>query len=103
VPRADATVPAGRVTVAGTSWAQHRGVARVEVRADGGPWQTAELAADASIDTWRMWRTVLTLAAGRHSLQVRATDATGATQPEPVTLTIPDGATGWHTVTVTAR
>jgi DMSO/TMAO reductase YedYZ molybdopterin-dependent catalytic subunit len=103
VPRADATVPAGRVTVAGTSWAQHRGVARVEVRADGGPWQTTELAADASIDTWRMWRTVLTLAPGRHTLQVRATDATGATQPEPVTLTIPDGATGWHTVTVTAR
>ncbi len=103
VPRADATVPAGRVTVAGTSWAQHRGVARVEVRVDGGPWQTTELAADASIDTWRMWRTVVTLAPGRHTLQVRATDATGATQPEPVTLTIPDGATGWHTVTVTAR
>jgi DMSO/TMAO reductase YedYZ molybdopterin-dependent catalytic subunit len=103
VPRADATVAAGRVTVAGTSWAQHRGVARVEVRADGGPWQTAELAADASIDTWRMWRTVLTLAPGQHTLQVRATDATGATQPEPPSLTIPDGATGWHTVTVTAR
>jgi DMSO/TMAO reductase YedYZ molybdopterin-dependent catalytic subunit len=103
VPRADATVPAGRVTVAGTSWAQHRGVARVEVRADGGSWQTAELAADASIDTWRMWRTVLELAPGRHTLQVRATDATGATQPEPPSLTIPDGASGWHTVTVTAR
>jgi DMSO/TMAO reductase YedYZ molybdopterin-dependent catalytic subunit len=103
VPRADATVPAGRVTVAGTSWAQHRGVARVEVRADAGPWQTAELAADASIDTWRMWRTVLTLAPGQHTLQVRATDATGKTQPEPPSLTIPDGATGWHTVTVTAR
>ena len=103
VPRADATVTAGRVIVAGTSWAQHRGVARVEVRADGGPWQTAELAADASIDTWRMWRTVLTLAPGQHTLQVRATDATGTTQPEPPSLTIPDGATGWHTVTVTAR
>jgi DMSO/TMAO reductase YedYZ molybdopterin-dependent catalytic subunit len=103
VPRADATVPAGRVTVAGTAWAQHRGVGRVEVRVDRGPWQTAELAADVSIDTWRMWRTVMTLAPGQHTLQVRATDATGATQPEPMTLTIPDGATGWHTVTVTAR
>ncbi|NMO88360.1 molybdopterin-dependent oxidoreductase [Actinomycetospora sp. TBRC 11914] len=103
VPRGDAVVAAGQVVVAGTAWAQHRGVARVEVRADGGSWQQAELAADVSIDTWRMWRTVLTLAPGRHTLQVRASDATGATQPEAFSLTIPDGATGWHTVTVTAR
>ncbi|MCD2194665.1 molybdopterin-dependent oxidoreductase [Actinomycetospora endophytica] len=102
VPQSQAAVTAGRVTVAGTAWAQHRGVARVEVRADAGPWQTAELAADASIDTWRMWRTVLQLAPGDHTLQVRATDATGATQPEALTSTIPDGATGWHTVVVTA-
>ncbi|MEJ2871492.1 molybdopterin-dependent oxidoreductase [Actinomycetospora sp. OC33-EN08] len=103
VPRADVPVPAGRATVAGTAWAQHRGIARVEVRADSGPWRTAELAADVSIDTWRMWRAELDLAPGPHTLQVRATDATGATQPEAFSLTIPDGATGWHTVNVTAR
>jgi DMSO/TMAO reductase YedYZ molybdopterin-dependent catalytic subunit len=103
VPRADATVAAGRVVVAGTAWAQHRGVARVEVRADDGAWQEAELAADVSVDSWRMWRTVLTLAAGRHTLQVRATDTTGAAQTSTPSLTIPDGATGWHTVTVDAR
>jgi DMSO/TMAO reductase YedYZ molybdopterin-dependent catalytic subunit len=102
VPQAQAAVTAGRVTVAGTAWAQHRGIARVEVRADSGPWQTAELAADASIDTWRMWRTVLDLGRGDHTLEVRATDATGATQPSMTSPTIPDGATGWHTVTVTA-
>jgi DMSO/TMAO reductase YedYZ molybdopterin-dependent catalytic subunit len=102
VPQTQAAVTAGRVTVAGTAWAQHRGIARVEVRTDSGPWQTTELAADASIDTWRMWRTVLDLAPGDHTLEVRATDATGATQPQTPSLTIPDGATGWHTVTVTA-
>ncbi len=102
VPRASATVPAGRVTVAGTAWAQHRGITRVEVSADAGPWQTAQLATDASIDTWRMWRAVLELAPGPHTLQVRATDATGATQTPVQTETIPDGATGWHSVSVTA-
>ncbi|GAA4852566.1 molybdopterin-dependent oxidoreductase [Actinomycetospora corticicola] len=102
-PRDGATVPAGRVVVAGTAWAQHRGVARVEVRADSGAWQTATLAAEVSIDTWRMWRAELDLSPGAHTLQVRATDATGATQPEAFSLTIPDGATGWHTVDITAR
>ena len=56
VPRADATVPAGRVTVAGTpgpSTAASRGS---RCRVDGGPWQTTELAAEPSVDTWRMWR-----------------------------------------------
>ena len=103
VPRTDGTVAAGRVTVAGTAWAQHRGITRVEVRADSGPWQTVDLAADVSIDTWRMWRTELDLAPGQHTLQVRATDTTGATQPQTPSLTIPDGATGWHTITVTAQ
>jgi hypothetical protein len=31
---------------------------------------------------------------------VRATDATGVTQPEQRVAPIPDGATGWHTVVV---
>jgi DMSO/TMAO reductase YedYZ molybdopterin-dependent catalytic subunit len=103
VPRDAATVTAGRVTVAGTAWAQHRGVTRVEVQADDGPWQQAELAADVSIDTWRMWRTVLTLAPGPHTLQVRATDATGAVQTPLESPPDPDGATGWHQISVTAR
>jgi hypothetical protein len=72
------------------------------VRADQGPWQRAELAADVSIDTWRMWRTVLPLTPGAHVLQVRATDGTGTVQTPTVASTVPDGATGWHTVTVTA-
>ncbi len=102
VPRDAATVRAGRVTMAGTAWAQHRGVVRVEVRADAGPWQAAELARDVSVDTWRMWRAVVELPPGLHALQVRATDATGATQTPTPSPPDPDGATGWHTVDVTA-
>ncbi len=99
-PRADATVPAGRVVVAGTAWAQHTGIAKVEVRADDGDWQSAQLATAVDIDTWRMWKATLDLPPGRHQLQVRATDRSGYTQTPERTWTIPDGATGWHTITV---
>jgi hypothetical protein len=100
VPRDDARVGAGRVPVAGVAWAQHRGVAAVEVRVDGGAWQRATLAAEASIDTWRQWVLPWEATAGRHTLQVRATDRMGAVQTGVDAPPAPDGATGWHTITV---
>ncbi|MFP5070436.1 molybdopterin-dependent oxidoreductase [Pseudonocardia nantongensis] len=101
-PAADATVPAGPVTVAGTSWAQRVGINRVEVSVDGGGWRPAELGAEVGVDTWRMWRTTVDLAPGSHTLRVRATDRTGTVQTGREQVSIPDGATGWHTVPVTA-
>ena len=80
-PRPLARQPAGRVAVAGVAWAQHRGIRRVEVRADGGPWRPARLAAEHSPDTWRQWVWPWEATPGRHTLEVRATDGTGATQP----------------------
>lgn len=41
--------------VAGVAWAQHRGIDKVEIRVDDGPWQRARLAAEDSRDTWRQW------------------------------------------------
>ncbi|MEU8036447.1 molybdopterin-dependent oxidoreductase [Streptosporangium sp. NPDC049078] len=101
VPKPFAEIPAGAVTVAGTAWAQRRGIAAVEVRVDGGPWRQADLAASAGPDTWRQWRTTWQAAPGQHRIEVRATDATGHTQPAERVPPIPDGATGWHTVLVT--
>ncbi len=95
-------LPAGRTTVAGTAWAQHTGIDRVDVRADGGPWQQAQLSTEVNTDTWRMWRVDLDLPSGGHTLECRATDRSGYTQtPERVGV-IPDGATGWHSVFVTS-
>ncbi|MFC5065416.1 molybdopterin-dependent oxidoreductase [Actinomycetospora atypica] len=102
VPRDAATVPAGRTVAAGVAWAQHTGIDAVEVSTDGGPWQRAELAAEPTVDSWRMWRLPLTLAPGSHRLQVRAVDRSGYVQTSQEALSIPDGATGWHTVLVTA-
>ncbi|MCY0932481.1 molybdopterin-dependent oxidoreductase [Streptomyces sp. H27-H1] len=89
------------VTVAGVAWAQHRGIQRVEVRIDDGPWQDADLATQASIDTWRQWSYPWKTTPGGHTLTVRATDGTGVVQTEERTRTIPDGASGWHSVFVT--
>ncbi|MFI2385450.1 molybdopterin-dependent oxidoreductase [Micromonospora sediminicola] len=100
-PRARSRPAAGPVTVAGVAWAQHRGVRRVEVRVDDGPWREATLAPAVSTDTWVQWSWRWDATPGEHTLQVRATDAAGETQPERRSPVAPDGATGWHTVTVT--
>ncbi|MFF4341517.1 molybdopterin-dependent oxidoreductase [Kitasatospora sp. NPDC001540] len=102
VPAPFAKVPAGEVAVAGTAWATHRGIAVVEVRVDQGPWQQAELAADAGPDLWRQWSYRWPAATpGTHRIEVRATDATGAVQPESRAAPFPAGATGWHSTVVT--
>ncbi|MEU8208158.1 molybdopterin-dependent oxidoreductase [Micromonospora sp. NPDC049044] len=102
-PRSRNRLTAGPVTVAGVAWAQHRGISRVEVRVDGGDWQQAQLAPTVSVDTWVQWSWRWDATPGEHRLEVRATDATGETQTERTQDVAPDGATGWHTVTVTVR
>ncbi|TWS21923.1 molybdopterin-dependent oxidoreductase [Tsukamurella sputi] len=101
VPRG--SVSAGAVTVAGVAWAQHTGIGRVEVRVDSGPWIPARLADTVGPDTWRQWSLSIPLERGEHSLEVRATDASGIGQTDVTAPPAPDGATGWHRVVVTAR
>jgi DMSO/TMAO reductase YedYZ molybdopterin-dependent catalytic subunit len=91
---------AGATTVAGVAWAQGRGIRAVEVRIDDGPWQEATLLPVPSIDTWVQWRYAWPATPGSHTVTVRATDGTGAVQPEQRVTPFPDGATGWHNVTV---
>ncbi|WP_413810812.1 molybdopterin-dependent oxidoreductase [Streptomyces sp. OE57] len=100
-PAAGKRLEQGLVMVAGVAWAQHRGVSAVEVRVDDGPWQQARLAAVPSVDTWRQWSWPWEATPGKHRLQVRATDKTGQVQTGRVHKPLPDGATGWHTITVT--
>jgi DMSO/TMAO reductase YedYZ molybdopterin-dependent catalytic subunit len=100
VPQSGATVGAGKVAVAGVAWAQHRGISQVEVQIDDGAWQQARLAADPSIDSWRQWVLEWDAPRGSHTIRVRATDATGQVQTETSAPPAPDGASGWHTVSV---
>lgn len=103
VPRAGARLAAGPVTLGGVAWAQHRGIKAVEVRIDQGPWQQAQLGAAYSADTWRLWTLDWVAAPGPHIIAVRATDSTGAVQTEEQADPIPDGATGWPTISVDVR
>jgi DMSO/TMAO reductase YedYZ molybdopterin-dependent catalytic subunit len=101
VPKPLAQVTAGRVPVAGVAWAPHRGITAVEVNVDNGPWQQARLAAADGIDTWRQWVWTWDARPGLHTLQARATDGTGATQPSTRAQPFPNGASGWDSTVVT--
>lgn len=87
--------------IAGTAWHQHLGIEKVEVRVDDGAWTDAELSTPISIDTWVQWKLDWSPRPGQHTIQVRATNADGTTQTSDVADVLPDGATGWHTVSVT--
>ena len=100
-PRPFAKPTAGKVAVAGVAWAQHRGIEKVEVRVDGGSWHEARLAEVPSTDTWRQWVWQWDATPGSHTLEVRATDSDGRTQPERRADPYPSGATGWHSTSVT--
>ncbi|WP_316310746.1 molybdopterin-dependent oxidoreductase [Clavibacter michiganensis] len=99
-PRSGARVDAGRTAIAGMAWAQHTGIEKVEVRVDEGDWVEATLGDGVGADTWRQWSYAWDAASGSHSVEVRATDTTGATQTSDEAPPAPDGATGWHRITV---
>jgi DMSO/TMAO reductase YedYZ molybdopterin-dependent catalytic subunit len=103
VPKSLATLPKDKPVIAGVAWAQHRGIRKVEVQIDDGDWQEASLATDGGLDLWRQWSFRFDGPAGLHSARVRATDATGQTQPEERTKVFPDGARGWHQIQFTSE
>ncbi|MED5814774.1 molybdopterin-dependent oxidoreductase [Mycolicibacterium sp. 050232] len=102
VPRRGQQVPVGSTTFGGIAWAQNRGVRGVEVRIDDGPWQPAQLGDAYTNETWRLWSFGWRSSSpGRHTITVRATDNSGAVQTSDEAPTVPDGATGWHSVDFT--
>ncbi|MEV0290401.1 molybdopterin-dependent oxidoreductase [Kribbella sp. NPDC050820] len=100
VPKGFASIKPGPAVAAGVAWAQHRGIRKVEVQVDDGPWQEAELAAEDTVDTWRHWTFRWTATPGNHKLTVRATDADGTTQTDQRTPPRPNGSSGLHNTVV---
>ncbi|WP_067817272.1 molybdopterin-dependent oxidoreductase [Nocardia inohanensis] len=99
-PTGHASLTAGKIAVAGVAWAQHRGIQGVEVRVDQGEWQPARLAAEPSADTWRQWVYEWDATPGLHTIWARATDHAGETQTDKRQDVVPDGATGYPSISV---
>ncbi|MDE3036194.1 MAG: hypothetical protein KGJ14_09505 [Nitrospirota bacterium] len=93
----------GEHAVKGLAFAGSRGIQSVELSADGGRlWQATQLEPELSPYAWRFWAYRWQPAKpGRYSLLVRATDGTGQLQASTEQAPFPDGAAGWHEVTVT--
>ena len=100
VPREYGRVAAGARTVAGVAWAPHRGVGRVEVRIDQGPWHEAALGPALGDDAWRQWSLPWDATPGEHVIATRATTGDGEVQTATKHSPFPDGATGHHEITV---
>jgi hypothetical protein len=100
VPRSGASLRAGRVAVAGVAWAPDRGVSRVEVSIDDGPFQAATLSTPISEATWVQWLLPWDAAPGTHTIEVRATDGRGEVQTSDSSRPFPDGARGHQRIAV---
>jgi DMSO/TMAO reductase YedYZ molybdopterin-dependent catalytic subunit len=90
------TIPVGGIAFAGA-----RGVSRVQVRVDDGPWQDVELRTPLSDLTWVLWRYDWPFQSGEHTFTVRCFDGSGAVQIDEPAPPHPSGASGLHQVRVT--
>jgi hypothetical protein len=92
------------VNVAGVAWHQHVGIKAVEVKIGDADWKQARLGRVPSTDTWVQWTFPWTVSQhGLVTLQVRAIGSDGALQDQSQRGVFPSGASGWHSIVVTAR
>lgn len=92
------------IPVGGLAYAGARGISKVEVQVDDGPWEAAELRTPPlSPLTWVQWRYQWQSELGRHTFRVRAYDGKGDLQATEPTEPHPDGASGIHSVTESVR
>jgi DMSO/TMAO reductase YedYZ molybdopterin-dependent catalytic subunit len=100
-PRPLAELDRGDVVIGGVAWAQHRGgVAKVQVRVDGGPWQDATLGPDGGNDYWRQWFHRWDASPGSHRIAARAVSGDGEQQTAVRAEPFPEGASGLHELLV---
>ena len=84
------------VPVGGIAFSGARGISKVEVQVDSGPWEEAELRTPLSETTWVIWRYDWPFQPGKHTFAVRCAEADGTPQIEEVRGNRPSGATGIH-------
>jgi DMSO/TMAO reductase YedYZ molybdopterin-dependent catalytic subunit len=90
-PNGQTLVPIGGIAHAGA-----RGISKVELQVDKGPWQEAALRTPLSGLTWVIWRYDWPFQPGEHRFIVRCSDGDGAPQITTPSPPEPHGATGLH-------
>jgi DMSO/TMAO reductase YedYZ molybdopterin-dependent catalytic subunit len=95
----------GETELGGVAFAGDRGIKDVEYSTDGGKtWQKASTKPPLGKFTWVLWAAVWKPAGpGSYVVQVRAADGNGVRQTSKPAPTLPDGASGYHTVRVQVR
>ena len=91
-----------RVPIAGIAFGGDKGISKVEVSTDGGiTWKTAKIKEPLSRYTWVLWTTgFIPNKVENYKIIVRATDKNGKVQSSELNKPFPDGATGYHTISV---
>ena len=92
-----------RIPIAGIAFGGDRGISKVEVSIDGGEtWKTAIIKEPLSRYTWVLWTAGFFPKRGEvnYKIVVRATDKKGKVQTSEIRKPFPDGATGYHTISI---
>jgi len=82
------------VPIGGIAHAGARGISKVEVQVDGGPWERAALRTPLSQLTWVIWRYDWPYQSGKHTFTVRCYEGNGTSQIAAPSPPEPNGATG---------
>jgi len=102
-PFDNAQISGTNFVITGWAIANEAGVRRVEISTDGGDsWSDTDLFSNPDpLRVWAFWKYVwANPAKGKHTVVVRATDGNGKLQTSHDSGEWPDGATGYHDITV---
>lgn len=92
----------GEVPIGGVAYGGDRSIREVEYSTDGGKtWQRGEVKPPLGPLTWVLWAGLWKpTAPGEYTLKVRARDSQGVMQTVTEAPTLPDGASGYHTLRI---
>ena len=99
VPR-ERKINSGINAIAGVAWAPLSGVKTVEVSFDSGPWEECNLGVSLSGESWTQWAYKWDAVPGKYEIKVRAIDNNGVVQSSNIASPAPNGAQGYHQISV---
>ena len=93
-------INSGINAIAGVAWAPLSGVKTVEVSFDSGPWEECNLGVSLSGESWTQWAYKWDAVPGKYEIKVRAIDNNGVVQSSNIASPAPNGAQGYHQISV---